>query len=82
MFWANGAHFQYECKKAANGKNIIKNYYLVNYRIAKNKYDYSFIFNAKNPEQVVLINLLPRPVRNYIKKKSTIANTLCNLKAD
>ncbi len=57
-----------ELKKSPYEKSIVKNYYFINNRIAKNKYDYSFIFNLENPKELVLINLFPKLVRNYIKK--------------
>ncbi|MBK3519980.1 hypothetical protein [Carboxylicivirga marina] len=64
-----------EFKNENNNSSIVKNYYLVNSKIARNKYDYTFVYNINTPEKVVLINLLPKLVKNYLKKiESTIAN--------
>ena len=60
-----------------NKSSIIKNYYLINSNISKSKYDYKFVFDENNPKKAVLINLLPKLARNYIRKlEDTIANKL------
>ena len=64
-----------ELKTKSNNLSLVKNYYLVNSNISKTKYDYTFVYNLNKPEKVVLINLLPKLVGNYIRKiESTIAN--------
>ena len=84
LFESNKSHGQrtifrltLEIRNGSNSMNLTKHYYFLNSSIAKNKYDYSFIFNQDKPEKVVLINLLPKLVKKYIMKiESTIANML------
>ena len=64
-----------ELKADNSNSSIVKNYYLVSTNISKNKYDYTFVYNINHPEKVVLLNLLPKVVKNYIRRiESTIDN--------